>query len=729
MDKRRLSKIPRDPASPDMIKTAERLDGMTHIATAKLLGDKKILQLTFYEIDQLKQGKPGAAFRTFLSDSDYITQDLKVSKVRWLTAAFEGMRDISLFDHRWDPEKRESQWKENVFIWSGEEKELMEGLFSQYSDPKDRHGPWDAIRRFQDAVKEKRLSERHKKETDKIDTVMAPIKDVPTGFFDWIWENGMSFSRYLIYREEKRGTAVCGCTHCKDIGVVNRKDIRLRNNEKGTCPFCGSRVTIKARGRMPAQISDERWFLYVDPTQDGFILRYFKANRRIRSDRHIDMLKDKSLIMQDIHEYCRVICRFPDGKPKCVSYEWGVYKQRGDPRWCPDSGRIACAECILYPGNLPQAWAHTPMRYSALEVLSANIPTVAIHYEAAMKAYLDFPRLEWLCKMGLNNLVRDIIKDQDYYYRMAGKIDHKGKTIYEILGLTKINTRVLQAVDGNDHVLRLLQVSQQIGLQFKPEQLQEYYETFECNTELLMQAGRKVSLHKLVRYIMKESERYPLGDKGGCRQYAYMRYKEREDPRIERKRNMAKDWLEYLGWCRGLGYDLDNMFIYMPTNFKKVHDRTAKEYQELQDRKATAERERREREAKRNMEQTRKALEEILKTNDGADAFSIRGKGLVLVVPETADDIKAEGEALHHCVGSYVDRVARGETSIFFIRRADSPDEPYFTLEWKNNDVSQCRGLHNCDMPPDVKAFTQAFKKKMLDSSKKDKKKMRRCDR
>ena len=101
----------------------------------------------------------------------------------------------------------------------------------------------------------------------------------------------------------------------------------------------------------------------------------------------------------------------------------------------------------------------------------------------------------------------------------------------------------------------------------------------------------------------------------------------------------------------------------------------------------------------------------------------------MLVVPETADDIKAEGEALHHCVGSYVDRVARGETSIFFIRRADSPDEPYFTLEWKNNDVSQCRGLHNCDMPPDVKAFTQAFKKKMLDSSKKDKKKMRRCDR
>lgn len=726
MDKRKLLKIPRDPAGPEMVDIANRLSGMTHIVTARLLEDDKILLLTFYEIRELKQGKSEAVFRTFLSDSDYITQDLKVSKAKWLTAAFNGMWNFSLLDHRWDSERQESSWKENVFIWSGEEKKLMEDFFSQYSDPEDKHKPWNAIHRFQDEVKEKRLSARHKKETDKIDAVMEPIKDAPVEFFDWVWECGMSFSRYLIYKEEKRGAAVCECTHCKNIGVIDRKEVRLRNNEKGICPFCGSRVTVKAKGQMPAQIFDERWFLYVDPTQNGFVLRYFKANRAIRSDSYVDTLISKDRVKQYVHEYRRAIYTFPDGRPKYVTYEWGVYKQRGLSRWCPDNGRIACMECILYPGNLPQAWAHTPMKYSALEVLSANIPTVSIHYENAMKTYLDFPRLEWLCKMGLNNLARDIINNKNYYHGMVGKVNYEGKTIYEILGLTKVNTRVLQTVDGNDYVLRLLQVSQQIGLQFKPEQLQEYYETFECNTELLKQANRKVSLHKLVKYITKESERYPLGDKGGCWQYSYMRYKEREDPRIERKRNMAKDWLEYLGWCKELKYDLDNIFIYMPTNFKKVHDRTAKEYQELQDRKSVAEKKRRENEAKRNMEQTRKALEEILKTNNGADAFSIKGKGLVLVVPKTADDLKAEGEKLHHCVGDYVDKIAKGETNIFFVRKADSLDEPYFTLEWKNNDVFQCRGIHNCDMTPDVKAFTQAFKKKMLDSMKRSEEK-RRC--
>ena len=145
-------------------------------------------------------------------------------------------------------------------------------------------------------------------------------------------------------------------------------------------------------------------------------------------------------------------------------------------------------------------------------------------------------------------------------------------SIYEILGLNKVNTKLLQAIDGDHYELRLLQVAQEIGLQFKPEQLKEYYETFTCNTELLKQANRKATLHKIMKYITRESENYPIGESGECWRYSYMRYREREDPRIERKRNMAKDWLEYLKWCKELGYDLDDMFIYMPNNFKKKTD-------------------------------------------------------------------------------------------------------------------------------------------------------------
>lgn len=720
MDKKRLSRIPRKHASAEMLETAERLNGLRHIMTAELDETGKILIIYAYRISELKKGHTEAEFRTFLSDDDYITQKLNTDKVKWLTASFRYM------EYMWN--NGEDHYRECVYIWSPEDKKRIQKFFSKYAKKGDNHSPWTELYRFQDTVMDVRLNKRRKKETDAIDAVMEPFQKPPKEFIDWVWEHGMSFSRYLIYKETEKGKAECECTHCKKIGIVSRKDIRLRNNEKGVCPFCGSRVTFKAKGRMPGRINDDRWFMYIDPIAGDFTVRYFHAVRTIKSDNYISVtVGNKNRVEEEIFEFSRAIYTFRKGKPEYKSYEWGVYKQRGALRWCPDQGRIACMECILYPGNLPEAWDHTPMKYSALEVLAENIPTISLRYEDAIKKYMEFPKLEWLCKMGLNKLAREVINSR-YSGSMLGSLNFKGKTIYEILGLTKINTRILQALDGDSGVLRLLQVSQEINLQFKPEQLHEYYETFKCNTELLKQAKRKASLHKIVKYITKESEKYPIGDRG-CWRYSYMRHTERTDPRIGRKQNMAKDWLEYLDWCKKLKYDLDNMFIYMPKNFKAVHDRTYKEYQAQQDKIAAEEKRRREAAVKRAMEKTKKALQEILLQNQGKDAFSIQGKGLLLIVPKNADEIREEGATLHHCVGTYVERVARGETNIFFVRKADAPDIPYYTLEWRGNDIVQCRGSRNCDMTPEVKAFVEAFKRKMLDSimDESQKKSMRRC--
>lgn len=725
MDKRKLSAMPRVEATPEMVEMADRMPGIKHMVTAELVDDNKILLLNFFEVSKLKKGKTEAAFRTFLSSDDYITQDLSVSKVKWITAAFDNMQNFHIWHHEWDGNKY--LHIPLVFIWSANDKEIVEKFFRSYSRKQDE-SVWNAIGRFQDEVRDARLAEKHRKVLAPIDLKMEPIGDPPQEFRDWVWEHGMSFSRYGIYKETKKGKAEFECTYCKKTGIVDRAKMRLRNNEKGECPFCGSRVTYKAKGKMSCQIIDERWFIYVDRQEKGFLLRYFNARRHIRNDSYIVGALNKNRIEETLHEYSRCFWTFIGMKPVKDSYEWGVYHQRGNSRWIPDEGKIYCMECILYPGNLPQAWEHTPMKYSALEILAQNIPTTAFRYEDAMDVYLKFPKLEWLCKMGLNQLAKDAVRGFQYS-NMVGKIDYKADTIYGILGLTKVNTKVLQAIDGNHYELRLLQVAQKYGIQMKPEQLKEFYETFECNTELLKAKNRKISLHKLCRYIEKESERYPIGDKNYCRwNYSYNRYTERKDPRIERKQNMANDWLEYIGWCKELKYDLSNMFIYMPNNFRKVHDRTAEEYKALQDKKAAAEKRRREEAARKELEQTKKAMAEIFESSEGMDAFSIKGKGLILVIPKNGDEIRAEGEALHHCVGGYVERVAKGETNIFFVRKADEPDKSYFTMEWNHNKIVQCRGMKNCGMPPEVRAFTQVFEKKMQEAVKKDDKKpKRRC--
>jgi hypothetical protein len=97
-----------------------------------------------------------------------------------------------------------------------------------------------------------------------------------------------------------------------------------------------------------------------------------------------------------------------------------------------------------------------------------------------------------------------------------------------------------------------------------------------------------------------------------------------------------------------------------------------------------------------------------------SDEFSISKDGLMIRMPYQLNELKTEGQALHHCVASYTKRVKDGETMIFFIRKLSEPDKPFYTLEWKGH-VVQCRGYKNCDMTDDVKAFVKEFEKKMME--------------
>ena len=94
--------------------------------------------------EKLENRKTEAAFRTFLSSNDYITQDLSKSKVKWLTAAFDNMQGFSLFDYKWD--KHYKRWRRIplTFIWTADDKRMMENFFASYRKDKDET-VWNAV--------------------------------------------------------------------------------------------------------------------------------------------------------------------------------------------------------------------------------------------------------------------------------------------------------------------------------------------------------------------------------------------------------------------------------------------------------------------------------------------------------------------------------------------------------------------------------------------------------
>ena len=116
MEKRKLAKIPREEATDEMVRFSERAAG-THIVTTKDI-EKDLLMVTFYPIRNLKKGEKSAQLRTFFSKNDYISQDLTTEKVKWLTAAYDRMYDISLYEHHWDYKESTGRWTPNMFFWT-----------------------------------------------------------------------------------------------------------------------------------------------------------------------------------------------------------------------------------------------------------------------------------------------------------------------------------------------------------------------------------------------------------------------------------------------------------------------------------------------------------------------------------------------------------------------------------------------------------------------------------
>ena len=77
--------------------------------------------------------------------------------------------------------------------------------------------------------------------------------------------------------------------------------------------------------------------------------------------------------------------------------------------------------------------------------------------------------------------------------------------------------------------------------------------------------------------------------------------------------------------------------------------------------------------------------------------YSYENEEYLIVPPKDMQDLFEEGRKLNHCVGSYADRIIDSTTCICFVRKANEPDEPYFTVEVSPYEarVRQIHGLSN----------------------------------
>lgn len=140
---------------------------------------------------------------------------------------------------------------------------------------------------------------------------------------------------------------------------------------------------------------------------------------------------------------------------------------------------------------------------------------------------------------------------------------------------------------------------------------------------------------------------------------------------------------DYYKACNELGLDMSEDKNVFPHDFKRWHDIRIDEYstkKALLDEQKRAELYSR----FRTVAEKYLPLQRELK-----DAF-------VVVIAKSPAELIREGDFLHHCVGrmNYDQRFIREESLIFFVRRKDTPDVPFVTVEYsvKNKKILQCYG-------------------------------------
>ncbi len=154
------------------------------------------------------------------------------------------------------------------------------------------------------------------------------------------------------------------------------------------------------------------------------------------------------------------------------------------------------------------------------------------------------------------------------------------------------------------------------------------------------------------------------------------------------------EYRDYLDMATRRGCDIHSEIIYRNKRWKHFHDCYVEELNRKKDEERAAK---------------FRAIREDLERN--RRLFQWQQDGYLIRPAESAEDIIREGRTQHHCVGAsdtYMTRMARRESWIVFLRKAEDPETPWYTVEVDENGIRQAYAAY--DRKPDWEETDKVLK-------------------
>ena len=348
--------------------------------------------------------------------------------------------------------------------------------------------------------------------------------------------------------------------------------------------------------------------------------------------------------------------RYVFAKDGCVRYGfdstgWKIRTEFREPVFCLTSYGFTFDNS--YQAIEMENIDRSDMKYSQYKKYTGNS---LIEY---LGLYCKHPNLEYLMKQNFNPI-------EECYtgfwgnvpkLTLSNNIDWKSNNLLEMLGLTRSEFKALK---GQEHLYDAYKVNKEHFPKVTPEDL--------------------ILISKVFGYEYGTLKRFL--DATGATPQRMSRYL--ADNQIN-----TRDYSDYLDQCKQLRYNTKDTAICFPHNFEAMHERLSATIEYQHDKAIKA---------------------EFAKHIEEHKQLEFSGNDLMIVQPKQMADIAYEGKVLHHCVGGYAERHAKGALSIMFIRKKSEPDKPYYTMEVSSDGkIVQVRGKRNIAPDKDVDALIKDY--------------------
>ena len=456
-----------------------------------------------------------------------------------------------------------------------------------------------------------------KRKAERINARMDTIPVLPDGFDPWCKEVVFGNKQFLFKTDKPN---VYFCTACGKTHQAKS----ARNNKPFLCTRTGQEVTV-------SKSLDTR-----EQKDHAMVLQWTTTGERVA--RHFAVHSYWSAKGQRIAAYedIRYILK-PSG---CNEWYYGQYRQADEfaQDWWESNprGKHTFRE-YCYPEGVREILAETVWENLGIAEMAAKGWHVWYNKVMINQQYCHY--YEYLVKGGYQKLADDVSGWP------TAHLNYRGDTLERVLGVDKQRANRLRQADGGLVYLNWMRWEKKNNRHLSEKTVRWMQENgFWDNTiDFIFD---RMSPEQVMNYLQRQKEQ-------SGKTFSWL----------------LDEWKDTLRMAKQLKMDVKDEIVYRPRDLIASHDRLVQRINE----KAVKELEK---SYEKKFPGLGSVCKELQKYEWSDGEYSI-------VAPARIADVLSEGKCLNHCVANerYFERMAKEESYILFLRHADKPDIPWYTLE------------------------------------------------